>query len=75
MLSTETERGLRVDTASALHKIVLGMNVDNFLVRPHRRLVEQYAQWPAWSTLTVEVASDIAGKLAGLPSSELDSDE
>ncbi|MGH3438579.1 MAG: hypothetical protein ACRDRN_19175 [Sciscionella sp.] len=37
----ESERGLRVDTAWALHRIVVGMNLDNFLVRPHRRLVEQ----------------------------------
>jgi len=51
------------------------MNRDNFLVRPHLRLVEQYAQWPAWTTLTVQSASDIAESLAGLPSSELDNDE
>jgi type I restriction enzyme R subunit len=51
------------------------MNHDNFLVRPHLRLVEQYAQWPAWSTLTVQAASDIGERLAGLPSSELDNDE
>lgn len=72
---TETERGLRVDTAWSLHKVVVGMNVDNFLVRPHRRLVEQYAQWPAWSTLTVEAAAEVAENLAGLPSTELIGDE
>lgn len=72
---TESERGLRVDTAWSLHKIVVGMNLDNVLVRPHRRLVEQYAQWPAWSSLTQEAASDVATQLAGLPSSELDNDE
>ena len=72
---TETERGLRVDTAWSLHKIIVGMNRDNFLVRPHLRLVEQYAQWPAWSTLTVQAAGDIGESLAGLPSSELDNDE
>jgi type I restriction enzyme, R subunit len=72
---TETERGLRVDTAWSLHKVVVGMNRDNFLVRPHLRLVEQYAQWPAWSTLTVQAAGDIGESLAGLPSSELDNDE
>ena len=72
---TESERGLRVDTAWSLHKVVVGMNLDNVLVRPHRRLVEQYAQWPAWSTLTEEAAGDVAENLAGLPSSELDRDE
>jgi type I restriction enzyme R subunit len=72
---TDTERGLRVDTAWSLHKVVVGMNRDNFLVRPHRRLVEQYAQWPAWSTLTVDAAGDVAEHLSGLPSTELDNDE
>jgi type I restriction enzyme R subunit len=72
---TETERGLRVDIAWSLHRTVVGMNLENFLVRPHRRLVEQYAQWPAWSSLTVESAGDVAGQLAGLPSTQKDDDE
>ncbi|MBX7432545.1 DEAD/DEAH box helicase family protein [Mycobacterium sp. Y57] len=72
---TESERGLRVDIAWGLHKVVVGMNLDNVLVRPHRRLVEQYAQWSAWSPLTEEAAGEVAEDLAGLPSSELDSDE
>lgn len=72
---TETERGLRVDTAWSLHKVVVGMNLDNVLVRPHRRLVEQYAQWPSWSSLTAKAAGDVAENLAGLPSTELDTDE
>ncbi|QVI29633.1 DEAD/DEAH box helicase family protein [Mycolicibacterium neoaurum] len=72
---TETERGLRVDIAWNLHKVVVGMNLENVLVRPHRRLVEQYAHWPAWSILTEEAAGEVAEDLAGLPSSELDTDE
>lgn len=72
---TTSERGLRIDIAWGLHKVVVGMNHDNFLVRPHLRLVQQYAQWPAWSTLTVQDAGDIGEHLAGLPSGELDNDE
>jgi type I restriction enzyme, R subunit len=72
---TETERGLRVDVAWSLHRAVTGMNLDNFLVRPHRRLVEQYSQWPAWTSLTPEVAGDVAEHLAGLPSAHKDDDE
>lgn len=72
---TQTERGLRVDTAWSLHKVVIGMNLDNVLVRPHRRLIETYAQWPAWSALTTDAAAEIAANLAGLPSSEVDNDE
>lgn len=72
---TETERGLRVDIAWSLHRTVVGINLDNFLVRPHRKLVEEYAQWPAWSSLTPEAAGDVAEGLAGLPSAHKDDDE
>ena len=71
----DTERGLRWDTARQLHATVAGMHLDNFLVRPHRKLVEQYAQWPSWSTLTTEAADEVAENLAGLPSSFKDDDE
>lgn len=73
---TETERGLRVDVAWSLHRIVAGMTLDNFLVRPHRRLVEQYARWEPWAgTLSSEAAGDVAESLAGLPSTHKDDDE
>ena len=71
----ETERGLRWDTARQLHATVAGMHLNNFLVRPHRKLVEKYAQWPSWSTLTTEAADEVAENLAGLPSSHKDDDE
>ncbi|MDH6194430.1 type I restriction enzyme R subunit [Mycobacterium frederiksbergense] len=72
----ESERGLRVDVAWSLHRIVAGMTLDNFLVRPHRRLVEQYAHWEPWAgTLSNEAASDVAESLAGLPSTHKDDDE
>ena len=51
------------------------MMLDNFLVRPHRKLVERYAQWPAWASLTPEIAGDVAERLAGLPSAHRDDDE
>lgn len=73
---TETDRGLRVDVAWSLHRIVAGMTLDNFLVRPHRRLVEQYAQWEPWAgTLSTETAADVAESLSGLPSTHKDDDE
>lgn len=70
-----SERGLRVDTAWSLHRVVVGMNLENFLVRPHRKLVEHYAHQSAWTTLTVEAAGDVAEQLAGLPSAHTDNDE
>lgn len=72
---TETERGLRVDVAWSLHQTVAGMNLDNFLVRPHRRLVEEYAHWSAWNALSPQTAGDVAEQLAGLPSAHKDDDE
>lgn len=72
---TQTERGLRVDVAWSLHQTVVGMNLDNFLVRPHRKLVETYAAWPSWSALTIDAADDVSEHLAGLPSSFKDDDE
>lgn len=70
-----TEEGLRWDTARQLHAAVAGMNLDNFVVRPHRKLVEKFAQWPSWSAISTEAAGEIADNLAGLPSSHLDNDE
>ncbi len=71
----QTEAGLRWDTARQLHATVAGMTLDNFLVRPHRRLVEKYSDWSAWSTVSAEVAEEVAQNLAGLPSGHVDSDE
>ena len=70
-----SDRGLRVDTAWTLHKVVAGMNLDNFLVRPAREWVETYAEWHSWKHLTLEKAGEIARHLAGLPSAERDDDE
>jgi len=69
------ERGLRVDIAHILHQIVAGMNLDNFLVRPARRWVEEYGLWTSWKELTPEKAAEIAERLAGLPSTLRDEDE
>jgi type I restriction enzyme, R subunit len=71
----ENQIGLRWDTARKLHATVAGMHIDNFLVRPHRKLVEQYAQWSSWSTLAAEAADEVAQNLAGLPSTLKDDDE
>lgn len=45
--STDGIRHLREDTANLLREIVAGMNLNNFLVRPHRRTVEDpQTSWP-----------------------------
>ncbi len=43
------------------------MNVDNFIVRPQRQLVETYAQPNTWETLEPEQFSELASRVAGLP--------
>lgn len=71
----ETERGLRFDVARQLHTRVAGMNLENFLVRPHRKLVEHYSQWSAWTPMTSDAAGTISENLAGLPSTHKDDEE
>ena len=44
------------------------MNLDNFVVRPKRRLVEKYAKPEAWAALSAEAVAELAHEVAGLPS-------
>lgn len=56
--------------ADNLHKNVAAMNVDNFLVRPHRRQVEKFrerAAWKAWHQLTHEDLNQLIHNIARLP--------
>ncbi len=70
----DDEPALRQSTAATLHEIVAGMNLDNFLVRPHRRAVEKYASADAWKALKPEDSEDLL-RVAALPSSVRDDDE
>ncbi|MCK0111885.1 DEAD/DEAH box helicase family protein [Ornithinimicrobium sp. F0845] len=70
----ESEPALRTSTASTLHEVVAGMNLDNFVVRPHRRAVEKYAAADAWKKITAEDSEALLA-VAGLPSSVRDEDE
>ncbi|MCE0487825.1 DEAD/DEAH box helicase family protein [Ornithinimicrobium sediminis] len=70
----DTEPALRTSTASTLHEVVAGMNLDNFVVRPHRRTVEKYAAADAWKKITAEDSEALLA-VAGLPSSVRDEDE
>ena len=68
------EPELRRSTKKTLHEIVAGMNLDNFVVRPHRKAVERFAAGNSWGALTSEDA-EAALALAGLPSAVRDDDE
>ena len=65
---------LRTDVAALLHTEVAAMNIDNFLVRPKRRLVEKYTRPEAWAKLTHGELSEMARELADLPT-ELEAED
>ncbi|MGH3938934.1 MAG: DEAD/DEAH box helicase family protein, partial [Pseudonocardiaceae bacterium] len=71
----DAERALRRDTADLLHRIVTGMNEHNFVVRPHRQLVQCYRDRSAWDDLGTAALTEITDRLSGLPSAERDDDE
>ena len=64
----------RQEIAEFLQAEVAAMNVNNFVVRPKRRLVEKYAGAEAWNVLTAEALVELAGEVAGLPA-ELEAED
>ncbi len=71
----EQQVALRADVASLLHGEVASMNLDNFVVRPKRRLVERYAKPDAWAILNATLLTELAQEVAGLPSEQEAEDE
>ncbi|MBI3372721.1 MAG: DEAD/DEAH box helicase family protein [Betaproteobacteria bacterium] len=69
----KTEAQVRRMTAALLYDEVAAMNLENFVVRPKRRLVEKYAQPEAWIRLSGEARAELSHEIAGLPS-ELESE-
>lgn len=63
-----TDVDVRRATVELLHHEVQSMNVDNFVVRPKRRLVEKYAKSEAWAVLPAGARAELAQEVAGLPS-------
>ena len=58
-----------------LHGQVAAMNLDNFVVRPKRRLVERFAKPHAWTVLNKESLAELAHEVSGLPSEQEAEDE
>ncbi|WP_018332630.1 DEAD/DEAH box helicase family protein [Actinomycetospora chiangmaiensis] len=73
--ATKADGALRESTATTLHEFVVGMSLDNVLVRPHRAWVEKFAQRDAWSALSDDDARAVVEQLAGLPSSATKDEE
>ena len=64
----EPEAALRRELAETLRTEIAAMNLDNFIVRPKRRLVEIYAKPEPWAALDEAALGQLAGEVAGLPS-------
>jgi len=73
--SPQDDSQLREDLAGHLHRQVSAMNIDNFVVRPKRQLVEKYAQLAQWHTLGADNLAELADSLAKLPTELVDDDE
>jgi type I restriction enzyme R subunit len=70
----DDEAALRKDAATVLYTEVSCMNLDNFIVRPQRKLVEKFSEPKSWEALSPEDITDLASQVAGLPS-EIDPDD
>ncbi len=64
---TEADAALRAETAETLRQHVAAMNTGNFIVRPKRRVVEQFARPDAWGTLDQDARASLANDIAALP--------
>lgn len=65
---------LNAETRARLFEEVVGMTLDNFLVRAKRRSVEAFQAQAAWSTLSREKRDTLIDEIAGLPSALVDDD-
>ena len=64
----KTNAELRSQLANLLYTEVAAMNSENFVVRPKRRFVEQYANSKSWQSLSDEDFITLNQEIAGLPS-------
>jgi type I restriction enzyme, R subunit len=71
----EDPQELRGEVAERLRQQVEQMNVNNFIVRPKRKLVEKYGNTKAWENLGSEEKHELVDQVAGLPSELVDEDE
>ena len=63
-----TEGGVRISVLTHLHREVGAMKLDNFVIRPYRKIVEKYSKAEAWTTLKEEDRVELSTQVAGLPS-------
>jgi type I restriction enzyme, R subunit len=61
------EAALRQQIAALLHTEVAAMNIENFIVRPKRQLVERYNNPEVWRSLSEQDLTELSQEIAGLP--------
>lgn len=64
----EDDDAVRTSTLKAVRNYVAGMNLDNFVVRPHRRVVERYQGDSAWASLNAASQHELVEEVSSLPS-------
>jgi len=70
------EDEIRDAALQVLHQTVTGLNLDNFLVRQKRRVVEKYQADDAWTKLDEAARTELVEEIAPLPSAhELGTEE
>lgn len=65
--SGEEHQDLIAATKTRLHEEVMGMPIDNFIVRAKRRSVERFRDAASWGQLNLDARMALTEDLAGLP--------
>jgi type I restriction enzyme, R subunit len=65
-------KALHKELLDQLHGQVATVNLDSFVVRPHRRYVQKYIERTSWENLTPNDYHDISKHLSDLPSPDND---
>ena len=60
-------KALHKELLDQLHTQVATVNIESFVVRPHRRYFEKYIERETWDSLTPNDYHDISKHLSGLP--------
>jgi type I restriction enzyme R subunit len=61
------DQGYRRYTLDLLHHAVAGMNLDNFIVRPRREIVERYQKRERWNALDAVQVGELNNHIGQLP--------
>lgn len=62
-----TEEAIRADALKTLQETVASLNLDNVIVRQHRRAVEKYRDPQAWTTIGDDDREELLQEIASLP--------